>query len=180
MSSRSDRDRRDEGDELFERVVHITRVAKVVQGGRRFGFRVVVAVGDQNGKVGVGIGKARDVPQAIRKGAERARASMVSVNLMGTTVPHDLLAEHGAAKVLIKPAAIGTGVIAGGGARAVLEAAGVKDVLSKSLGSANILNVVMATWKGLQQMRDRESAAAARGKTVAELAPPWRTAANDN
>jgi small subunit ribosomal protein S5 len=90
------------------------------------------------------------------------------------------LAEHGAAKVLIKPAAIGTGVIAGGGARAVLEAAGVKDVLSKSLGSANILNVVMATWKGLQQMRDRESAAAARGKTVAELAPPWRTAANDN
>jgi len=180
MSSRSDRDRRDEGDGLFERVVHITRVAKVVQGGRRFGFRVVVVVGDQNGKVGVGIGKARDVPQAIRKGAERARATMVSVNLMGTTGPHDLLAEHGAAKVLIKPAAMGTGVIAGGGARAVLEAAGVKDVLSKSLGSANILNVVMATWKGLQQMRSREEAAAARGKTLAELAPPWRTAGNDN
>ncbi len=180
MSSRSDRDRRDEGDGLFERVVHITRVAKVVQGGRRFGFRVVVVVGDQNGKVGVGIGKARDVPQAIRKGAERARATMVPVNLMGTTVPHDLLAEHGAAKVLIKPAAMGTGVIAGGGARAVLEAAGVKDVLSKSLGSANILNVVMATWKGLQQMRSREEVAAARGKTLAELAPPWRTAANDN
>lgn len=180
MSSRSDRDQRDEGEELFERVVHITRVAKVVKGGRRFGFRVVVVVGDQNGKVGVGIGKARDVPQAIRKGAERARASMVPINLMGSTVPHDVMAQHGAAKVLIKPASLGTGLIAGGGARAVLEAAGVKDVLSKSLGSANILNVVMATWHGLQQMRDRESVARLRGKSAAELAPPWRIVADDN
>ncbi len=180
MSSRSNRDQRGDGDELFERVVHITRVSKVVRGGRRFGFRVLVVVGDQNGKVGVGIGKARDVPQAIRKGAERARASMVSVNLMGNTVPHDVLAEHGAAKVLIKPASSGTGLIAGGGARAVLEAAGVKDVLSKSLGSANIMNVAVATWLGLQQMRDRATVASLRGKTVAELAPPWRIAADGN
>ncbi len=180
MSSRSNRDRRGDGDDLFERVVHITRVAKVVKGGRRFGFRVVVVVGDQDGRVGVGIGKARDVPQAIRKGAERARASMVPVHLMGSTVPHDVLAEHGAAKVLIKPASLGTGLIAGGGARAVLEAAGVKDVLSKSLGSANILNVVMATWNGLQQMRDREVVASLRGKSAADLAPPWRTAADGN
>lgn len=178
MATRDGRDRGPEGEELIERVVHISRVAKVVQGGRRFGFRAIVVVGDGEGRVGVGVGKAREVPSAIRKGIDRAKKSMISVPLAGTTIPHEVFVKFGAAKVLMKPASPGTGVIAGGGCRAVWEAVGVKDVLSKSLGSANVLNVVLATFKGLQEMTDVEEVARRRGKPVSELLPPWRVAAN--
>lgn len=171
------RDRQEEGDELQERVVHISRVAKVVQGGRRFGFRVLVVVGDGEGQVGVGVGKAREVPAAIRKGVERAKRNMVTVPLWdGRTIPHETLVKYGAAQVLMKPASAGTGVIAGGGVRAVVEAAGIKDILSKSLGSDNVFNVVMAAFKALQGLQDLESVAKLRGKEVADLLPPWRAA----
>jgi len=178
MRRRSDRRRRgrqapEEGDELLEQVVHISRVAKVVKGGRRFGFRALVVVGDGNGKVGVGVGRAREVPSAIRKGAERARRGLITVPLAGNTLPHEVFVKYGASKVLMKPASPGTGLIAGGGVRAVLGAAGVKDVLAKSLGSSNVFNVVRATLKGLQELKDVEVEAERRGKTVAELLPPW-------
>ena len=178
MPRRNEREGLEEGDELLERVVHISRVAKVVKGGRRFGFRALVVVGDGNGRVGVGVGKAREVPAAIRKGSERAKRSMVTVPLAGRTLPHEVLVNFGAAQVLMKPASPGTGVIAGGGVRAVLEAVGVHDVLSKSLRSDNVFNVVWAAFEGLKQLRDVESVARARGKSVAELLPPWRTEAN--
>jgi len=158
---------------LEEKVVHITRVAKVVKGGRRFGFRVVVVVGDHRGRVGVGVGRAREVPEAIRKGMERAKRSMIEVPLVGTTIPHRVLSKYGGAKVLLKPASPGTGVIAGGGVRAVVEAAGIKDILSKSLGSANILNVVKATLEGLRQMKSVEEEAKRRGKPKEDLLPHW-------
>jgi small subunit ribosomal protein S5 len=158
---------------LEEKVVHITRVAKVVKGGRRFGFRVVVVVGDHRGRVGVGVGRAREVPEAIRKGMERAKKSMIEVSLVGTTIPHQVLSKYGGAKVLLKPASPGTGVIAGGGVRAVVEAAGIKDILSKSLGSANILNVVKATLEGLRQMKSVEEEAKRRGKPKEDLLPHW-------
>ena len=174
MSDRRRRDDYGEGDELQERVVSIDRVAKVVKGGRRFGFRVLVVVGDGNGRVGVGVGKARDVPGAIRKAVERAKGNMVSISLFDRTIPHDILVDYGAAKVLLKPASPGTGVIAGGGVRAVVEAAGVRDILSKSLGSDNVFNVVMATFKGLQQLTDFSERAQMRGKTMEELLPPGR------
>jgi small subunit ribosomal protein S5 len=164
-----------EGEELQERVVHISRVSKVVQGGRHFGFRALVVVGDGHGRIGVGVGKAREVPQAIRKGSDRAKRSMVTVPLYGTTVTHQVLVKFGAAKVMMKPASPGTGVIAGGGVRAVVEVAGVRDILSKSLGSDNIFNVVMATFKGLQEMKDIDVEAQRRGKAVADLLPPWRS-----
>ncbi|MGB3905998.1 MAG: 30S ribosomal protein S5 [Anaerolineae bacterium] len=158
---------------LEERVVHIARVAKVVKGGRRFGFRAVVVVGDGQGSVGAGVGKAREVPEAIRKGIEKAKKNMFQVPIAGTTIPHEVLARFGAAKVLLKPASPGTGVIAGGGVRAVVEAAGVKDILSKSLGSANILNVVSATIEGLKQLKDPEEEARRRGKPLKEVLPFW-------
>ena len=167
------RGRFEDREELDERIVDIARVAKVVKGGRRFGFRVVVVVGDNKGQVGVGVGKARSVPDAIRKGSAQARRSMKQVSLLGSTIPHDTVAEHGGTKVLLRPASRGTGVIAGGGVRAVVEAAGVKDILSKSLGSSNILNVVMATMKGLHQLNDAETIAARRGLPVSEVSPPW-------
>jgi small subunit ribosomal protein S5 len=160
-------------DELDERLVHLTRVAKVVKGGRRFGFRAVVVVGDNNGRVGMGVGKARGVPDAIRKATERARRDMQEVALMGTTIPHEITAKFGAARVLLKPASPGTGIIAGGGVRAVVEAVGIKDILSKSLGSDNVLNVVRATVRGLRQLRDAESLAHYRGKPVDEVRPFW-------
>ncbi len=161
-------------EELEERVVHIDRVSKVVKGGRRFGFRVLVVVGDGRGRVGVGVGKARDVPSAIRKGVDRGKRNMVDVPMFGQTLPHDILAKHGAAEVLMKPASPGTGVIAGGGVRAVVEAAGIKDILSKSLGSDNVFNVVMATFNGLQELEDFAERARLRGKSMEELLPPWR------
>ena len=178
MARRNDRNRRDEGDGFEERVVHISRVSKVVKGGRRFNFRALVVVGDGKGQVGVGVGKAREVPNAIRKGVDRARRNLVTVPLYeNRTLPHELFVKYGAAKVLLKPASAGTGVIAGGGVRAVVEAAGVKDILSKSLGSENVFNVVMATFKGMQEMVDPAVVAEARGKDVADLLPPWRKAA---
>jgi len=163
----------EQAEELDERVVDIVRVAKVIKGGRRFGFRVVVVVGDNQGQVGVGIGKARSVPDAIRKAADHARRDMQSVSLMGVTIPHEVVAEYSGAKVLLRPASRGTGVIAGGGVRAVVEAAGVKDVLSKSLGSSNILNVVMATLHGLRSLSSPEDVAALRGVSVSSVKPRW-------
>jgi small subunit ribosomal protein S5 len=160
-------------DEFDERVVDIARVAKVVKGGRHFGFRTVVVVGDNHGNVGVGVGKSRAVPDAIRKGTERARRNMKPVNLYGTTIPHELVAEHGGSEIYLKPASPGTGVIAAGGVRAVLECAGVKDILTKSLGSPNVLNVVYATWMGLQKMKNVEQEAKARGKEVSDIQPFW-------
>ena len=161
---------------LEERVVHIARVAKVVKGGRRFGFRAVVVVGDGKGSVGAGVGKAREVPEAIRKGIEKAKKNMIQVPIAGTTIPHEVVSRFGAAKVLLKPASPGTGVIAGGGVRAVVEAAGVKDILSKSLGSANILNVVSATIEGLKQLKDPEEEARRRDKPLKEVLPFWEQA----
>ena len=164
-------------EELDERVVDIARVAKVVQGGRHFSFRTVV-VGDNKGRVGMGVGKSRAVPDAIRKGTERARRNMKSINLAGTTIPHEVVAEHGGAEVYLKPASPGTGVIAGGGVRAVLEAAGVKDILTKSLGSPNVLNVVRATLEGLRRMKSVEQEAKNRGKDASELQPFWSRKSN--
>jgi small subunit ribosomal protein S5 len=164
---------REEREELDERVVHIARTAKVMKGGRRFAFRAVVVVGDQKGRVGVGVGKAREVPDAIRKASERARKAMVAIPLLGTTIPHAVQADFGAGKVLLKPASPGTGVIAGGGVRAVVEAAGVKDILSKSLGSPNILNVVQATFAALQELQDFRREAERRGVEQRHLAPFW-------
>jgi small subunit ribosomal protein S5 len=163
----------EEREELDERVVHLARTAKVVQGGRRFAFRAVVVVGDNNGSVGVGIGKAREVPDAIRKGGERARRNMRRIALQGTTIPHEVVANYSAARVLLKPASPGTGVIAGGGVRAVVEAAGIKDILTKSMGSANILNVVKATYQGLSSLKTPESEAQRRGKSIESVTPFW-------
>ena len=163
----------EEGDELDERVVHIARTAKVVKGGRRFSFRAVVVVGDNKGSVGVGVGKAREVPDAIRKGSERARRAMHPIPVAGTTIPHEVTARFSAAEIFMKPASPGTGVIAGGGVRAVIEAAGIRDILTKSLGSANMLNVVRATIKALDALQDPAEVAARRGLPADRVRPFW-------
>jgi len=165
-------------EQFDERVVEIARVAKVVKGGRRFQFRVTVIVGDNHGKVGLGVGKANAVPDAMRKATERARRSMRTVALSGTTIPHEVLGRTSGARVLLKPASRGTGVIAAGGVRAVLEAAGVHDILTKSLGSANVLNVVKATFDALDQLKSPEEQAAMRGKPAQELLPFWERRKN--
>ncbi len=161
-----------------ERVIDIARVAKVLKGGRRFKFRVTLVVGDNNGRVGLGIGKANAVPDAMRVATEHAHKSMVKIPLSGTTIPHEVLGRLSGSKVLLKPASAGTGVIAAGGVRAVLEAAGVRDILTKSLGSSNTLNVVKATFDALSQLKTPEEEARKRGKPVKELMPFWERRKN--
>ena len=170
------RDREPVQDDYVEKVVNVNRVAKVVKGGRRLSFTAVVVVGDGEGRVGVGIGRANEVPDAIRKGATIARREMISVPIRNGTIPHPVTARFCASKVLLKPAAAGTGVIAGGGVRAVLEAVGLRNVLSKSLGSNNVVNVVQATIQGLQELRDPVEARRERlrlaGRIPDEPQPP--------
>ncbi len=156
-------------EDLTERVIYINRVAKVVKGGRRFSFSALVVVGDGNGHVGIGLGKANEVPDSIRKGNEAAKKSMFRVPLVGTTIPHRVLGHHGAGKVMLRPASAGTGVIAGGAMRAVLEAAGVKDVLAKIIGTTNAHNVLGATADALRQLEDAEMVGRRRGKTAQEV-----------
>ncbi len=168
--SRADRASRDEGDQgLIEQVVKIYRVAKVVKGGRRFKFSAIVVVGDGQGRVGAALGKATEVPEAIRKAIEKAKREMVEVPIVSTTIPHEVIGRAGAAQVLLKPASLGTGVIAGGPVRAVVESAGYRNILTKSLGSNNATNVVWATLDGLRQLETVEAVGRRRGRDVADI-----------
>jgi len=163
------RSRNDRSEELIEKIVFINRVAKVVKGGRRFSFSAIVVVGDGKGKVGYGLGKANQVPDAIRKGVDRAKRDMNGVSLTSHSIPHEIIGKYGAGSVLLKPASEGTGVIAGGPVRAVLEAAGVSNILTKCLGSHNPHNMVKATLDGLRRLRSAETIATLRGKSVEEI-----------
>ena len=160
-------------EQLDERVIEIARVSKTVKGGRRLRYRVTVVVGDNNGQIGMGSGKANAVPDAMRKASETARKNMKKVNLYKTTIPHEVYGRCGGAVVMMRPASAGTGVISGGGVRAVLEVAGVHDILTKSMGSANLLNVVKATFDALDQLKNASDEAALRGKSAEDLAPFW-------
>ncbi len=162
-----------------ERVIEIARVAKVVKGGRRFQFRVTVVAGDNRGRVGMGVGKANAVPDAMRKATERAHKNLRRVGVLGTTIPHEVIGVVGGAKVLLKPASPGTGVIAAGGVRAVVEAAGIRDILTKSMGSANVLNVVQATFQALDSLKYPEEEAARRGKLLKDVMPFWERRQHD-
>ena len=161
-----------------ERVIEIARVAKVVKGGRRFQFRVTIVTGDDKGRIGMGIGKANAVPDAMRKATDRAHKNMHSVVTSNSTIPHEVIGQVAGAKVLLKPASPGTGVIAAGGVRAVCEAAGIRDILTKSLGSANVLNVVKATFVALEKLQSPEEVAAHRGKSVRDVQPYWERRKN--
>ena len=160
-------------EQLDERVIEIARVSKTVKGGRRLRYRVTVVVGDNNGMIGMGSGKANAVPDAMRKASDTARKNMKKVNLYKTTIPHEVYGRCGGAIVMMRPASEGTGVISGGGVRAVLEVAGVHDILTKSMGSANLLNVVKATFDALDQLKNASDEAALRGKSAEDLAPFW-------
>ena len=163
--------------QLDERVIAINRVAKVVKGGRRFSFTALVVVGDGNGNVGLGYGKAKEVPAAIQKGMEEAKKNLFAVPLAGSTITHQVMGEHDAARVMLKPAAPGTGVIAGGAARQILESAGIHDVLAKSLGSSNAINVARATMQGLRSLRRPDDVARLRGKSAEEVSTTGMLAA---
>jgi small subunit ribosomal protein S5 len=173
MLNYQSKDAEQQAEQLDERVIEIARVAKVVKGGRRFQFRVTLVMGDNRGQVGMGIGKANAVPDAMRKATDRARKNMHPIFLSGTTIPHETTGKVGGAVVLLKPASQGTGVIAGGGVRAVLEAVGIHDILTKSLGSSNVLNSVQATLLALDELKSPKEEAARRGKSVEELLPYW-------
>jgi len=163
------RPKNDSSEELIEKIVYINRVAKVVKGGRRFSFSAIVVVGDGKGKVGYGLGKANQVPDAIRKGVEKAKGDMKAVSLTSHSIPHEIIGKYGAGSVLLKPASEGTGVIAGGPVRSVLEAAGVSNILTKCLGSHNPHNMVKATLNGLRRLRTAADIAKLRGKSVEEI-----------
>jgi small subunit ribosomal protein S5 len=177
MAERKKRQREErrerEVPEFEEKVVAIARTAKVVKGGRRFGFRVCVVVGDKKGRVGIGMGKSREVPDAIRKAVEAAKRTLITVPMLDHTIPHTITSTDARATVFLKPASPGTGVIAGGGVRAVVEAAGVQNILTKSIGSSNPINVVRATYKALNNLKDLQDEAKRRGKTLAQVSPPW-------